>query len=48
VVAHGHELLFETLDNHIMVASYTVKGEFFVADKPRLWSAQRSGAASTP
>ena len=37
----GHELLFETLDNHIMVAAYTVKGEAFVTDKPRVWSAQR-------
>jgi serine/threonine-protein kinase len=34
----GHELLFESLDNHIMAASYSVKGDSFVADKPRLWS----------
>jgi Tol biopolymer transport system component len=34
----GHELFFETLDNHIMVAAYTVKGDSFVADKPRIWS----------
>jgi serine/threonine-protein kinase len=34
----GHELFFESLDNHIMAASYSVKGDSFVADKPRLWS----------
>ena len=32
---NGHELFFETLDNHIMVAAYAVKGDSFVADKPR-------------
>ena len=32
---NGRELFFETLDNHIMVAAYTVKGDSFVADKPR-------------
>ena len=42
----GHELFFETLDNHIMAATYTVKGESFVADKPRVWSAQRLGGAA--
>ncbi len=42
----GHELFFETLDNHIMVATYTVKGESFVADKPRVWSPQRLGGAA--
>jgi hypothetical protein len=26
------------LDNRIMVAGYTVKGDSFVPDKPRLWS----------
>jgi eukaryotic-like serine/threonine-protein kinase len=41
----GHDLLFETLDNHIMVAPYTVKGESFVADKPRVWSAQQLGGS---
>jgi Protein kinase domain/WD40-like Beta Propeller Repeat len=34
----GHELFFEGLDSRIMVASYTVKGDSFVADRPRLWS----------
>src|SRR5712692_10007581 len=37
----GHELFFRTEDNQIMVASYTVKGDSFVADKPRLWSEKR-------
>jgi eukaryotic-like serine/threonine-protein kinase len=43
---NGHELFFETLDNHIMVAAYTVKGDSFVADKPRVWSEKQLG--STP
>ena len=44
----GHELFFETLDNHIMAAAYTVKGDSFVAERPRLWSEKQIGAASTP
>ena len=35
----GRELLFEAPDNRIMVAGYTVQGDVFVPDKPRLWSA---------
>jgi serine/threonine protein kinase/Tol biopolymer transport system component len=35
------ELLFRTEDGQIMVASYTVKGDSFVADKPRVWSEKR-------
>jgi Tol biopolymer transport system component len=34
----GRELFFESLDNRIMVAGYTVQGDSFVADKARLWS----------
>jgi len=34
----GRELLFESLDNRIMVAAYTVQGDSFIRDKPRLWS----------
>ena len=34
----GRELFFESLDSRIMVAGYTVQGDSFVADKPRLWS----------
>jgi serine/threonine protein kinase/Tol biopolymer transport system component len=40
---NGHELFFETLDNHIMVAAYTVTGDSFVADKPRAWSEKQIG-----
>jgi serine/threonine protein kinase len=38
---NGHELFFRTLDNQIMVASYTVRGDSIVADKPRVWSDKR-------
>ena len=44
---NGHELFFETLDNHIMVAAYTVKGDSFVADKPRAWSEKQLGGTAT-
>jgi len=40
---NGHELFFETLDNHIMVAAYTEKGDSFVADKPGAWSEKPIG-----
>jgi hypothetical protein len=40
---NGHELFFETLDNHIMLAVYEVKGDSFVADKPRAWSEKQIG-----
>ena len=39
----GHDLFFETLDNHIMAAAYTVKGDSFVTDKPRVWSEKKLG-----
>ena len=32
------ELFYQGLDNRLMVASYTVEGDSFRADKPRLWS----------
>ena len=35
-----HELFYVAPDNRIMVASYTVDGDSFKADKPRLWSEQ--------
>ena len=36
-----HELFYRTpQDNRIMVATYTVEGDSFKADKPRLWSEQ--------
>ena len=41
----GHDLFFETPDNHIMAAAYTVKGDSFVADKPRMWSEKQIGGS---
>ena len=38
---NGHELFFRTEDNQIMVAGYTVKGDSFIADKPRVWSEKK-------
>jgi serine/threonine-protein kinase len=37
----GRELFFRNLDNQIMVAGYTVKGDSFLPDKPRMWSEKR-------
>jgi serine/threonine-protein kinase len=37
----GRELFFRTTDGQIMVASYTVKGDSFLADKPRVWTGKR-------
>ncbi len=37
------DLFFESLDQHIMAAAYTVKGDSFVAGKPRLWSEKPLG-----
>jgi hypothetical protein len=34
----GHELFFRTPNNQIMVAGYTVNGESFAPEKPRVWS----------
>jgi hypothetical protein len=34
---NGHELFYRTEDQRIMVVNYTVKGDSFVADKPRVW-----------
>jgi serine/threonine protein kinase/Tol biopolymer transport system component len=33
---NGHDLLYESVDQ-IMAVSYTVKGDTFVSDKPRVW-----------
>jgi serine/threonine-protein kinase len=35
------EIVFANSDNQLMVASYTVKGDAFNAEKPRLWSERR-------
>ena len=34
----GRELLYQTLDRHVMGVSYTVKGDLFAAGTPRLWT----------
>jgi serine/threonine-protein kinase len=39
----GHELIFETPDRKIMAAAYTVKGDSFVAENPRVWSDKQLG-----
>jgi hypothetical protein len=36
--SNGRELFYQSLDNRIMVSSYTAKADSFAADKPRLWS----------
>jgi serine/threonine-protein kinase len=41
---NGRELFYRTSDQRIMVVTYTVKGDVFVADKPRLWSERRLAA----
>jgi Tol biopolymer transport system component len=38
---NGHELFNRAVDNQIMMANYTVKGDSFVADKPRVWSGKQ-------
>lgn len=35
---NGRELFYETLDNRIMVSTYTAKADSFGADKPLSWS----------
>jgi eukaryotic-like serine/threonine-protein kinase len=34
----GHELFFRSADNYVMAAAWSVKGDSFVAEKPRVWS----------
>jgi hypothetical protein len=34
-------VFFESLDRRIMVANCTIRGDAFVTEKPRLWSAKR-------
>ena len=38
---NGKDLFYRTDDQRIMVASYTVTGDSFVPDKPRMWSDKR-------
>jgi len=35
---NGRELFYRGLDSRVQVAAYTVKGDSFVAGKPRFWS----------
>ena len=35
---NGSQLFYRTEDQRIMVVNYTVKGDSFLADKPRLWT----------
>jgi len=37
---NSRELFYDGLDNRVHVAAYTVKGDSFIAEKPRLWSKQ--------
>jgi Tol biopolymer transport system component len=41
---NGHDLLYQSGDQ-IMAASYTVKGDTFVAEKPRVWISKLGGTA---
>jgi len=34
----GPELFYKSLDNRIMVSTYTAKADSFAANKPRIWS----------
>jgi serine/threonine-protein kinase len=38
---NGRELFYRTNDQRIMVVTYSVKGDSFAADKPRLWTDKR-------
>ena len=38
---NGRELFYRNEDSRIMVATYTVNGDTFVVDKPRVWSERR-------
>jgi Tol biopolymer transport system component len=38
---NGRDLFYRTEDSRIMVATYAVKADTFVADKPRVWSETR-------
>jgi len=38
---NGRELFYRTEDSQIMVTTYAVKGDTFIADKPRMWSDKR-------
>ena len=39
--SNGRDLLFTSEGDRIMTVSYKVKGETFVADKPKVWTEKR-------
>ena len=43
---NGRELFYRTADQRIMVVTYTVKGDVFLADRPRLWTEKRLAETS--
>ena len=45
--SNGKDLFYRTDDQRIMVASYTVTGDSFVPDAPRLWSDKRLASTGT-
>ena len=44
---NGREIFFRDFKGRVMVASYTVNGDSFLPDKPRLWSGKRPAHFST-
>jgi serine/threonine-protein kinase len=38
------ELLYQSEDSHIMAASYAIRGDSFVPEKPRIWTPRRLAA----
>jgi Tol biopolymer transport system component len=43
----AHEIFYRAADGRIMVTTYTVKGDSFLADKPRVWSERRLQESGT-
>ncbi len=43
---NGRELFYRTADQRIMLVTYAVKGDVFVADRPRLWTEKRLAETS--
>jgi serine/threonine-protein kinase len=44
---NAHELFYRTVDQRIMVANYTVKGDSFIPERPRLWYSKRIANVGT-
>jgi hypothetical protein len=43
----GRELFYRTEDQQIMVVTYTVEGDSFIPDNPRLWTQKRLADTGT-